>query len=151
MDSAAHITQNQNGMPRMMMMAPDDEYGTSYTKPAKPAVKILRRPTQQSSETKSMELRPKQPIKTLQQREQEYAEARLRILGSAKNPEDDLEASISKVVCHKDDPDDNCQNRRIISDTIPCSTILNGQIRPCDNIIRLPRGPDGTSGFNIRR
>ncbi|ALC38054.1 CG31908 [Drosophila busckii] len=52
-------------------------------------VKILRRPAQSEERRDSNGMRPKQPIKTLQQREQEYAEARLRILGSAKNPEDD--------------------------------------------------------------
>jgi len=52
-------------------------------------VKILRRPAQAEERRDSNGIRPKQPIKTLQQREQEYAQARLRILGSAKNPEDD--------------------------------------------------------------
>lgn len=52
-------------------------------------VKILRRPAQAEERRDTNGIRPKQPIKTLQQREQEYAQARLRILGSAKNPEDD--------------------------------------------------------------
>lgn len=57
--------------------------------PPEPTVKILKRPTKQnhtSSDSKVF-----QPKKTLKQREQEYAEARLRILGkadSAETPED---------------------------------------------------------------
>lgn len=74
----------------MVLHKPQDEYhSANYTGPiANQTVKILRRPTQ-SSEPRNNGMRPKQPMKTLQQREQEYAEARLRILGSAKNPEDD--------------------------------------------------------------
>lgn len=75
----------------MVLHKPTDEYqGATYTNPlSTQTVKILRRPTQ-SSEPRNNGIRPKQPIKTLQQREQEYAEARLRIMGSAKNPEDEL-------------------------------------------------------------
>lgn len=56
-------------------------------------VKILRRPAQAEERRDLNGIRPKQPIKTLQQREQEYAQARLRILGSAKNPEDEKPAT----------------------------------------------------------
>lgn len=83
----------QNNVPLMMVLhKPDDEYqSANYMPPTKSqTVKILRRPTQ-SNEARGNGMRPKQPIKTLQQREQEYAEARLRILGVAKNPEDDAE------------------------------------------------------------
>lgn len=75
----------------MVLHQPADEYqSANYTQPiSSQTVKILRRPTQ-SSEQRNNGMRPRQPIKTLQQREQEYAEARLRILGSAKNPEDDV-------------------------------------------------------------
>ena len=78
----------------MVLHQPVDEYqSANYTAPiTSQTVKILRRPTQ-SSEPRNNGMRPRQPIKTLQQREQEYAEARLRILGSAKNPEDDLSSS----------------------------------------------------------
>lgn len=47
-----------------------------------PIVKILRRPEHHRTTPVVVE-RPKQPMKTLQQRKAEYAEARLRILGSA--------------------------------------------------------------------
>lgn len=45
-----------------------------------PMVKILKRPT--ASAQPMAQARPKMPMKTLEQREQEYAQARLRILGS---------------------------------------------------------------------
>lgn len=53
--------------------------------PPEPTVKILKRPTkevQNSADPKSY-----QPKKTLEQRKQEYAQARLRILGEAQSPE----------------------------------------------------------------
>lgn len=45
-----------------------------------PMVKILKRPTALAQPV--AQTRPKMPMKTLEQREQEYAQARLRILGS---------------------------------------------------------------------
>uniref|UniRef100_A0A1B0AWW4 SUZ RNA-binding domain-containing n=1 Tax=Glossina palpalis gambiensis TaxID=67801 RepID=A0A1B0AWW4_9MUSC len=74
----------------MVLHKSSDEYqSANYTAPiANQTVKILRRPTQ-TKEPRLSVVRPKQPLKSLKQREQEYAEARLRILGSAKNPEDD--------------------------------------------------------------
>lgn len=78
--------------PVMMLLQkpPDESQAGNYASPlVNQTVKILRRPTQ-SNETRTSDLRPKQPIKSLKQREQEYAEARLRILGSAKNPEDEM-------------------------------------------------------------
>ncbi|XP_020715186.1 ras-interacting protein RIP3 [Ceratitis capitata] len=78
----------------MLLNQPADEYQSqTYASPTNlQTVKILRRPTQ-SMEPRNNGIKPRQPIKTLQQREQEYAEARLRILGAAKNPEDDTNAS----------------------------------------------------------
>lgn len=73
-----------------MLMNDDDCIRTQYV-PPEPVVKILKRPTNDKNNQQSAEARPKAPIKTLQQREQEYAEARLRILGSAKSAEDEEE------------------------------------------------------------
>lgn len=70
------------------MLLNDDDCMRSYVQPA-PAVKILKRPTNDRANQVAVEQKPKAPIKTLQQREQEYAEARLRILGSAKSEEDE--------------------------------------------------------------
>lgn len=49
--------------------------------PPEPTVKILKRPSKDAQNSNDSKVY--QPKKTLQQREQEYAEARLRILGEA--------------------------------------------------------------------
>lgn len=72
-----------------MLINDDDCLRTQYV-PPEPTVKILRRPANDKNNQQA-EQKPKAPIKTLQQREQEYAEARLRILGSAKSAEDEQE------------------------------------------------------------
>lgn len=64
------------------------------------------------------------------QREQEYAEARKRILGEEKSPEEKLEQEISRIQ--------------------PKSITPSGSGLP-NNILRMPIGPDGTRGFNVRR
>nr|CAD7195586.1 unnamed protein product [Timema douglasi]CAD7257103.1 unnamed protein product [Timema shepardi]CAD7399546.1 unnamed protein product [Timema cristinae] len=111
----------------------DDSFG-----PQEPTVKILKRPQRtinghSDSPILNGDLKPRQPVKTLQQREQEYAEARLRILGEARSPEEQLQAvtndRISKI-------QQKMELLRTSENT---------------NIIRLPKGPDGTKGFNVRR
>ena len=54
---------------------------------------ILKRPTKPQDEktSKSNDSKPKAQPKSFDQRQKEYAEARLRILGQAKHPEDDLD------------------------------------------------------------
>lgn len=170
----------QNSIPLMMVMRPEDEYNSgNYS--AKPAVKILRRPTQQN-ESRGNDNRPKQPIKTLQQREQEYAEARLRILGSAKNPEDELEAALDKKLSTKSQDFSNTTAIMASSAattaeitlaeiahfknpkgplSVISNPITNGLIsapppqspliKTPENVLRMPKGPDGSSGFKIRR
>jgi len=56
-------------------------------------IKILKRPPSDKSlkDMYAANPNPAQPIKTFEQREQEYAQARLRILGSA-HPEQDTPA-----------------------------------------------------------
>ncbi|KAH8329530.1 hypothetical protein KR074_012543 [Drosophila pseudoananassae] len=79
----------------MVLHKSSNEYdaATYATPTSNQTVKILRRPAQAEERRDPNGMRPKQPIKTLKQREQEYAEARLRILGAAKNPEDDKPAT----------------------------------------------------------
>ncbi|XP_039972328.1 SUZ domain-containing protein 1-like isoform X2 [Xiphias gladius] len=70
-------------------------------------------------------------MKSLAQREAEYAEARRRILGSASSDET---------------PQDNpCQDRtiRVNQPSEP--------VRPNNHVIRQPTGPDGTTGFRLCR
>lgn len=52
-----------------------------------PAIRILRRPSPQAGGHLNGESRAR-PVKTLEQRQKEYEEARLRILGEARSPED---------------------------------------------------------------
>lgn len=197
--------RNGNIPPIMIAMRPDEGNYTTN----KSAVKILRRPTQ-SNESRSLNFKPKQPIKTLQQREQEYAEARLRILGSAKNPEDELDAALDKLLSTKISspispitadseiftPNINTTNvsSSLAQQQLLLSSLTNSNDRTqqiwqrqpqnvfnssiYDNIyfsdaprmencnmvntvlasgdqvnyvLRMPRGPDNTHGFNIRR
>lgn len=82
----------ENGRPFNVMLLNDDECMRTQYVPPEPTVKILKRPSNDKTKEQLLaEARPKAPIKTLQQREQEYAEARLRILGSAKSAEDEEE------------------------------------------------------------
>lgn len=77
--------------PFKIILTGDDALRTQYV-PPEPTVKILKRPTkdvQNNSDAKNF-----QPKKTLQQREQEYAQARLRILGEAQSPEKTEERSV---------------------------------------------------------
>lgn len=106
--------------------------------PPEPTVTILKRPSkdaQNASDSKVF-----QPKKTLQQREQAYAEARLRILGEA-SPEKLEERYFSGNIqlCHSKKNIHNC--RISIQKPKPSE----------DNVIRLPKGPDGTQGFSVRR
>lgn len=65
-------------------MTGDDALRSQYV-PPEPTVKILKRPTKNPNSNNNSKVY--QPKKTLQQREQEYAEARLRILGQAHSPD----------------------------------------------------------------
>lgn len=99
-----------------------------------PQIRILKRPTNNgTTRSAASSSRPSQQMKSLAQREAEYAEARKRILGSASSD---------------DAPQDSpCQDR---------PTRLSGQqlsepVRPNNHIIRQPTGPDGTTGFRLCR
>ncbi|XP_069683676.1 SUZ RNA-binding domain-containing isoform X1 [Periplaneta americana] len=111
---------------------------TQYV-PPEPTVKILKRPARNTLHGSgdgpllNGDSKPRQPIKTLQQREQEYAEARLRILGEARSPEEQLQIAT---------------NDRISKIQTKMELLRTSEM---SNIVRLPKGPDGTRGFNVRR
>ncbi|XP_051786726.1 SUZ domain-containing protein 1 isoform X3 [Erpetoichthys calabaricus] len=97
-----------------------------------PQIRILKRPSHNGSlGTPSPAQRPVAPVKTLAQREAEYAEARRRILGSA-SPEEE-------------------SDKPIVADRPIRVGIHTDDIRPPNNVIRQPTGPDGTQGFRQRR
>lgn len=120
----------------------DDVARTPYS-PPEPQVKILKRPSasiKQDNGTPIVngERSSKQPVKTLQQREAEYAEARLRILGSAKSEEEIAEERLAKLGISQP-PEIAIRGIQI---ALP-------QEMSC--IIRQPHGPDGTTGFTLKR
>ncbi|XP_014250260.1 SUZ domain-containing protein 1 isoform X1 [Cimex lectularius] len=134
------ITSVQNGIssnnssPSVIILSDDLR---AKLLPPEPAVKILQRPNVNGCKYVNGDTKPKQPLKTLQQREMEYAEARLRILGEARSPEEDQTPSPPPL----DDRISRIQGK---------TEIMRPQ-ENCAGIIRLPRGPDGTIGFNSRR
>ncbi|ETE60094.1 hypothetical protein L345_14168, partial [Ophiophagus hannah] len=93
-------------------------------------IRILKRPTSNGVLTNpNSTSRPAFPVKTLAQREAEYAEARKRILGSA-SPEEEQEKPILDRPTRISQPEDS---------------------RQPSNVIRQPLGPDGSQGFKQRR
>ncbi|CAH0384950.1 unnamed protein product [Bemisia tabaci] len=75
--------------------------------PPVPIVKILKRPSQRQNSSmgggdglllNGDTSKPRFPIKTLQQREEAYAQARLRILGEAQSPDEDLPQDEEKII-----------------------------------------------------
>ncbi|KAF2897209.1 hypothetical protein ILUMI_08963 [Ignelater luminosus] len=111
-----------NGTPINVILTGDDAFRSQYV-PPEPTVKILKRPV---NNIQTNHYKTSHPKKTLQQREEEYAQARLRILGQAQSTE-----KIEERIC-------SIQSKHIRSTEL-------------DNLIRLPKGPDGTKGFKIRR
>lgn len=110
-----------NGTKINIILTGEDALRSQYV-PPEPTVKILKRPTINPS---SNDAKVVQPKKTLEQREQEYARARLRILGEAA-----CRDKVDEKIC-------GIQNKPRQMET--------------ENVIRLPKGPDGTTGFKIRR
>lgn len=101
-----------------------------------PQIKILKRPQHNGNRgingnsNENGQAKPKHQVKTLQQKEEEYARARLRILGEAApvtTPSPDT--SLNKL-----------QNRM--------ENLRTDESSSC-GILRLPRGPDGTRGFAL--
>ncbi|XP_038209808.1 SUZ domain-containing protein 1-like [Zerene cesonia] len=132
-----------------------------------PAIRILKRPSSMSSGQLNGENRAR-PVKTLEQRQKEYEEARLRILGEARSPEDVIDDNLSRLQDKlqanniNDNPKStkNCQNdnakgreKKVLARLPPGATasgIFPSPPPPGVLVIRTPRGPDGTKGF-VRR
>jgi len=96
---------------------------TVYKRP-EPKMKILKRPDPQQTKIQDCQV-PKNVMKTLQQREADYAEARQRILGA--------EAAESKPTPPSKQNGKKAEGSKKMS---------NGEVRP--------KGPDGTKGFHRR-
>ncbi|XP_030633441.1 SUZ domain-containing protein 1-like isoform X3 [Chanos chanos] len=127
LEAKLKIIQNEvsgNSPIRTAIVIPDD----SVPPAPPPQIRILKRPSSNGSIGPQIQARPTLQVKSLAQREAEYAEARRRILGSASAEETPQE---------RDRPDS--------ASTIP------EQVRSNNHIIRQPRGPDGTQGFRLCR
>ncbi|XP_009198425.1 SUZ RNA-binding domain-containing isoform X2 [Macaca nemestrina] len=104
-----------------------------------PQIRILKRPTSNGVvSSPNSTSRPTLPVKSLAQREAEYAEARKRILGSA-SPEEEQEKPIL------DRPSSAFLPFR------PTRISQPEDSRQPNNVIRQPLGPDGSQGFKQRR
>jgi hypothetical protein len=87
---------------------------------------------------------PKSNQKSLKQREAEYAEARLRILGSCQQPQP------AEAAAPKQQP-----GAAAIATNGPKNSTNNsnggGRAPTRNSLPRMPRGPDGTKGFQQAR
>ena len=101
-----------------------DDPRTQY-RPPEPVIKIMKRPDSGSS-GQNGQAKPRVEQKSLKQREQEYAEARQRILGNDSKPDSSQAKTPSKSVISKNRKDN-----------------VNGA--------RHPKGPDGSKGFQSKR
>ncbi|KAL8572653.1 hypothetical protein ACOMHN_016503 [Nucella lapillus] len=113
----------------------------------KPQVRILKREPNTHSHaapgnTARNVAKANKPMKTLEQREAEYAEARMRIFGAAESSELELEpnstGSVSSVNCAV--PSSDKQYR-----------VNKEEGKPGNSTIRQPLGPDDTRGFHAKR
>ncbi|CAK1579971.1 unnamed protein product [Parnassius mnemosyne] len=136
-----------------------------------PAIRILKRPSTLASGQLNGESRAR-PVKTLEQRQKEYEQARLRILGEARSPEDVIDDNLTRLQeklqannisdaqntgktknnCHND-TNTKGKERKVLVRLPPGATasgIFPSPPPPGVLVIRTPRGPDGTKGF-LRR
>ncbi|XP_022370004.1 SUZ domain-containing protein 1 isoform X1 [Enhydra lutris kenyoni] len=124
------ITQKESrkskSPPKVPIVIQDDSLPTGPP----PQIRILKRPTSNGVvSSPNSTSRPALPVKSLAQREAEYAEARKRILGSA-SPEEEQEKPILDRPTRISQPEDS---------------------RQPSHVIRQPLGPDGSQGFKQRR
>ncbi|XP_018429549.1 PREDICTED: SUZ domain-containing protein 1 [Nanorana parkeri] len=123
------ITQRENksrSPPKIPVVIQDD----SLPAGPPPQIRILKRPTSNGlANNSNCSSRPTVPVKSLAQREAEYAEARKRILGSA-SPEEEAEKPVVDRPARINQLEEN---------------------RQPNNVIRQPLGPDGSQGFKQRR
>nr|XP_012618543.2 SUZ domain-containing protein 1 isoform X2 [Microcebus murinus] len=120
------ITQKERkskSPPKVPIVIQDDSLPTGPP----PQIRILKRPTSNGVvSSPNSTSRPALPVKSLAQREAEYAEARKRILGSA-SPEEEQEKPILDRPTRISQPEES---------------------RQPNNVIRQPLGPDGSQASN---
>ncbi|XP_070505119.1 SUZ RNA-binding domain-containing [Chironomus tepperi] len=118
-------------------------------------IKILKRPESitPSSSTGNLQNSSKPQMKTLEQREKEYAEARKRILGSAETSPIDPNPMSKPMVYNKVSPSSSSNNlQNYNSQQYQFSQQQQLQQGIPNNIIRQPKGPSNINpGFRIQR
>ncbi|GFR83683.1 SUZ domain-containing protein 1 [Elysia marginata] len=121
--------------------------------PYQPQVRILKRdttaatsPQQNTGVTSPSGQGSSKHSKSLQQREAEYAQARLRIFGSLPPPDDEEEVGNSTASGSIPGQKTSDATSSILSDGAPQIVKLDPS-QPHVTILRQPRCPDGTSGF----
>ncbi|OCT73401.1 hypothetical protein XELAEV_18036378mg [Xenopus laevis] len=124
------ISQRENNNTKSPPRAPVVIQDDSLPSGPPPQIRILKRPTSNGLASSPHACsRPAAPVKSLAQREAEYAEARKRILGSA-SPEEEQEKPVAER---------------------PARINQVEEIRQQNNVIRQPLGPDGSQGFRQGR
>ncbi|XP_025193201.1 SUZ domain-containing protein 1-like isoform X1 [Melanaphis sacchari] len=133
----ASATKNENNS-NVVILPPGLQLSYNHhqqmTIPQQPTVKILKRPQKDNTTNENAD-KPKVQVKSLEQRKQEYAEARLRIMGEER--EEDLNAD-----------DEGASSSGSMKFEVLRQPIVRVAVE--DNVIRQPRGPDNTKGFNHR-
>ena len=112
-------------------------------KSSEPVIKIMKRPDSNSLSNSNGQNRPKVEQKSLKQREQEYAEARQRILGGNESGNGGSEdTSINHHQLHH-------QIKSPVKYTVPPPNIGGKNV---NGVARHPKGPpvDGSKGFHQR-
>ncbi|XP_060930170.1 SUZ domain-containing protein 1 isoform X1 [Limanda limanda] len=128
--SQAESESSYNSPLKTTMMIQDD----SQPAVPPPQIRILKRPTNNGAlGSPSNQNRPTPQVKSLAQREAEYAEARKRILGSA---------------CPEETPQDKPNTDRPGRNN---STMPLEDTRSTNHTVRQPAGPDGSHGFRQHR
>ncbi|XP_025082579.1 SUZ domain-containing protein 1-like isoform X2 [Pomacea canaliculata] len=139
--SISQVKETKSSTACTAIMVKEDTGRTEY----KPQVRILKREPNTAANgvpgNSTRALKANKPMKTLEQREAEYAEARLRIFGQ-------VEA----------DGEQNYNNNSMFSETSASPSIERPEKltkgdspKPGANVLRQPRGPDGSRGFSSTR
>lgn len=109
----------------------------------RPQMQILRRPqssqAQSEAEKAATEGKPKTQIKSLDQRKQEYAEARLRILGSAHDEEEQQQTKQIEQAPKKGSPNTNGYRINNINNNSNSGSSANNSTNNNGGNIRLDR------------
>lgn len=151
----------QNGL--SILSNGGDDFRPRILQRPKPVVTILKRPGSSPALSSTSQANSKPQIKTFEQREKEYAEARLRILGSAVSDESPTEQrlviTIAPVLFNELLPFRPHFSKQLVNPKLSPSSSYNylpnnsqsQQVRTPENVVRNPKGPTPGQGFNIRR